>query len=37
MAGVVANNSTTTATNLRNRVCAAVLLTMAGAEYLIQK
>lgn len=36
MAGVVAS-STTTATNLRRRVCAAVLMVMASAEYLIQK
>ena len=37
MAGTVVGNSTTTATNLRRRVCAAVLLVMASAEYLIQK
>jgi hypothetical protein len=36
MAGSVAN-ATTTATNRRNRVCAAVLLVMASAEYLAQK
>jgi uncharacterized protein (DUF1800 family) len=36
MPGVV-TSTTTTATNMRNRVCAAVLLTMACAEYLIQK
>jgi hypothetical protein len=30
-------NATKTATNLRNRVCAGVLLVMACAEYLIQK
>ncbi len=36
MAGVVAS-STTTGTNLRLRVCAAVLMVMASAEYLIQK
>lgn len=37
MAGTVAGNATTTATNLRRRVCAAVLMVMASAEYLIQK
>jgi uncharacterized protein (DUF1800 family) len=37
MAGTVANNATTTATNLRKRVCAAVLMVMASSEYLIQK
>ena len=37
MAGTVANNATTTATNLRRRVCATVLMVMASAEYLIQK
>jgi uncharacterized protein (DUF1800 family) len=36
MAGVVASSSTT-ATNLRRRVCAAVLMVMAHPEYLIQK
>jgi uncharacterized protein (DUF1800 family) len=36
MAGVVSSASTT-ATNLRRRVCAAVLMVMASAEYLIQK
>jgi uncharacterized protein (DUF1800 family) len=36
MAGVVAS-TTTTATNLRRRVCAAVLMVMACPEYLIQK
>ena len=36
MPGVVPS-STTTATNMRYRVCATVLLTMACAEYLIQK
>ncbi len=36
MAGTV-SNTTTTATNLRNRVCAAVLMVMASADYLIQK
>ena len=36
MAGVVAS-TTTTGTNLRLRVCAAVLMVMASAEYLIQK
>jgi len=36
MAGVVVS-STTTGTNLRLRVCAAVLMVMASAEYLIQK
>lgn len=36
MAGVVASTSTT-ATNLRRRVCAAVLMVMAHPEYLIQK
>ena len=36
MPGVV-TNTTTTATNMRNRVYATVLLTMACAEYLIQK
>ena len=37
MAGTVAGNATTTAINLRKRVCAAVLMVMASAEYLIQK
>ncbi|MFM7532159.1 MAG: DUF1800 family protein, partial [Rubrivivax sp.] len=37
MAGTVAGNATTTATNLRRRVCAAVLLVMASSEYLVQK
>jgi len=37
MAGTVAGNATTTATNLRRRVCAAVLMVMASAEYLVQK
>ena len=37
MAGTVAGNATTTATNLRRRVCATVLMVMASAEYLIQK
>jgi hypothetical protein len=37
MAGTVAGNATTTNTNLRKRVCAAVLMVMASAEYLIQK
>ena len=37
MPGTVAGNATTTATNLRRRVCAAVLLVMASAEYLVQK
>jgi hypothetical protein len=37
MAGTVAGNATTTSTNLRKRVCAAVLMVMASAEYLIQK
>jgi len=36
MPGVV-TSTTTTATNMRNRVCATVLLIMASAEYLIQK
>jgi uncharacterized protein (DUF1800 family) len=36
MPGVV-TDTTTTATNMRNRVYATVLLTMACAEYLIQK
>lgn len=36
MAGAVASSSTT-ATNLRNRVCAAVLMVMACPEYLVQK
>jgi uncharacterized protein (DUF1800 family) len=36
MAHVVAS-ATTTATNLRNRVCAAVLMVMACPEYLVQK
>jgi len=36
MPGVV-TNTTTTANNMRNRVYATVLLTMACAEYLIQK
>ncbi len=33
----VGSMASTTADNKRNRVCAAVLLVMAGAEYLIQK
>ena len=37
MAGTVAGNATTTATNLRRRVCATVLMVMASAEYLVQK
>nr|AAQ21348.1 Csw002 [uncultured bacterium] len=37
MAGTVANNATTTASNLRKRVCAAVLMVMASSEYLVQK
>ncbi len=37
MAGTVAGNATSTATNLRRRVCATVLMAMASAEYLIQK
>ena len=37
MTGTVVNNATTTATNLRNRVNAAVLMVMASPEYLIQK
>jgi uncharacterized protein (DUF1800 family) len=37
MAGTVVNNATTTASNLRKRVCAAVLMVMASSEYLIQK
>lgn len=37
MAGTVVNNASATATNLRKRVCAAVLMVMASAEYLIQK
>lgn len=37
MDGTVAGNATTTATNLRRRVCATVLMVMASAEYLIQK
>ncbi len=37
MAGTVVGNATTTATNLRKRVCATVLMVMASAEYLIQK
>jgi len=36
MSGTVAS-ATTTASNLRNRVCAAVLMVMACPEYLIQK
>jgi hypothetical protein len=36
MAGTV-TSTTTTATNLRNRVCAAVLMVMACSDYLIQK
>jgi hypothetical protein len=36
MAGVVVSASTT-ATNLRRRVCAAVLMVMGSSEYLIQK
>lgn len=37
MRGVDAASTTNTATNLRRRVCAAVLLTMASAAYLVQK
>jgi len=37
MAGTVAGNAATTATNLRRRVCATVLMVMASAEYLVQK
>lgn len=37
MAGTVTGNATTTASNLRKRVCATVLMVMASAEYLIQK
>jgi len=37
MAGTVTGNATATATNLRRRVCAAVLMVMACADYLIQK
>ena len=37
MAGTVAGNANATTTNLRKRVCAAVLMVMASAEYLIQK
>jgi hypothetical protein len=37
MAGTVTGNATQTATNLRKRVCASVLMVMASAEYLIQK
>jgi uncharacterized protein (DUF1800 family) len=37
MAGTVAGNATATTTNVRKRVCAAVLMVMASAEYLIQK
>ncbi len=37
MAGTVIGNTTTTASNLRNRVYAAVLMVMASPEYLIQK
>ena len=37
MAGTVPGNATSTATNLRRRVCATVLMVMACAEYLIQK
>jgi uncharacterized protein (DUF1800 family) len=36
MAGVV-TSATSTATNLRRRVCAAVLLVMASSEFLVQK
>lgn len=36
MAGTV-SNATSTATNLRNRVCAGVLMVMASADYLVQK
>lgn len=37
MPKTVVGNSASTATNLRRRVCATVLLVMASAEYLIQK
>ena len=37
MPGTLAGNTTTTATNLRRRVCASVLMVMGCAEYLIQK
>ncbi|RTL46470.1 MAG: DUF1800 domain-containing protein [Burkholderiales bacterium] len=37
MAGTVAGNAASTATNLRRRVCATVLMVMASAEYLVQK
>jgi uncharacterized protein (DUF1800 family) len=36
MAGQVAS-ATTTAANLRNRVCAAILMVMASSEYIVQK
>ena len=37
MAGTVTGNATQTDTNMRKRVCAAVLMVMASAEYLVQK
>jgi uncharacterized protein (DUF1800 family) len=37
MAGTVTGNATQTDTNMRRRVCAAVLMVMASAEYLVQK
>lgn len=37
MSGTVVNNVNRTNVNLRLRVCAAVLMVMASAEYLIQK
>lgn len=37
MKGTDATSTTNTAKNLRNRVCAAVLMVMACAEYLVQK
>lgn len=37
MDGTVNGNATQTDTNMRRRVCAAVLMVMASAEYLVQK
>ena len=37
MAGTITGNATQTATNLRRRVCAVILMVMSCAEYLVQK
>ena len=37
MTGTVPNNAASTASNLRNRVYATVLMAMASPEYLVQK